>query len=436
VGPLSCPRLMARWLGERLGWGTPLEAGLSCVGIASSRIGSPSGRQSAWLAALRMACEQCDPAESILVSSPGTTTDRWLVRASRLLDRRLLQIILPDKREPNMASWLGNLPRRDLPAAGKLACWYLSPPWSTSSHDCPQPGRDAAVVAAADRLVVLALRRGGNLWNLLMARLNDPAWSAPSLVLAVGPGLVPRELARPLLDRGATCWQPDTGQSVPAETNTTDNSFHRVDPPLEPGQWLTHCTRGQSGPWPDQTEQQYLDQWLLDPYGTDYSAAAALARIVRQRCLRAGVQGIRGGYAVVSFTAAAPAELTKLHVYRRHRRRWDFEPYGIVIRRDWLRRRGTQPVQYGDATLWRRLPEEDRPFFQLRSTQSTGNRAAVDWTVEQEWRHLGDVSLADLPADQAVLLVPDLPSARRLCTLSRWPIALLPPSSPGGEGSA
>ena len=49
---------------------------------------------------------------------------------------------------------------------------------------------------------------------------------------------------------------------------------------------------------------------------------------------------------------------------------------------------------YGDETTWENLPAKDQPFFQIaKSTTRTGN--VLDWTVEKEWRVLGDVELRE-----------------------------------------
>jgi hypothetical protein len=87
-------------------------------------------------------------------------------------------------------------------------------------------------------------------------------------------------------------------------------------------------------------------------------------------------------------------------------------------------RRGARPVQYGDDSLWDALPAADRPFFQMDASRTAGGKR-IDWTVEQEWRHVGDVELGDLPADAALLFVPSEAEARQLAAASPWPIVVL-----------
>ncbi len=197
----------------------------------------------------------------------------------------------------------------------------------------------------------------------------------------------------------------------------------------EPWQFLTHTTRAQPGPWPGQEPRDYLDDLLLDRADGDHRAFAALARIVLQRLLVASGRAIRGGYRMVCFTAVPLAQLAQLRVFRTHRGRWDFEPYGICIRRDWLQRRGARPVLYGDETLWHRLAERDRPFFQVACSRTRGG-AVLDWTAEQEWRCLGDLDLSELAETDAIVFVADAAEALALAPHCPWPVTLLDTAQP------
>jgi len=162
----------------------------------------------------------------------------------------------------------------------------------------------------------------------------------------------------------------------------------------------------------------------LDRAGADHSALAALWRIARSGRLLASSEFVRGETPVVSWTAVPLSELGTLRTYRSHLGRWDFEPYGICIRREWLEGRGARPVQYGDDPLWDALPADDRPFFQKRESHTASGKR-IDWTVEQEWRHVGDMELGELPADAALLFVPSEAEARQLAAASPWPIVVL-----------
>jgi hypothetical protein len=155
-------------------------------------------------------------------------------------------------------------------------------------------------------------------------------------------------------------------------------------------------------------------------------------RIVQQRRLLASSRTIRGGFKVVSFTAAPLAELRRLRIFRVHRARWDFEPYGICVRRQRLVERGARAVFYAPDDDWTGLSLEDRPYFQRshneRSEAVPGTvleSAGIDWSVEQEWRYRGDFSLDGLSRDDAILFVPTLGEARKLLEISPWPVTVL-----------
>jgi hypothetical protein len=79
--------------------------------------------------------------------------------------------------------------------------------------------------------------------------------------------------------------------------------------------------------------------------------------------------------------------------------------------------------------VWRNLNESDRPFFQPAHSGRSSSEdvdAGIDWTVEREWRHVGDLELNLLSRDDALVFVPSFAAARRLSAVSPWPITLWP----------
>ncbi len=78
-------------------------------------------------------------------------------------------------------------------------------------------------------------------------------------------------------------------------------------------------------------------------------------------------------------------------------------------------------MQYGGDDDWERLDADEKPFFQLRET----SRGAIDWTMEREWRVLGDIDLDPLPEDAALVFAPSDSEARHLATISRWPVTVV-----------
>lgn len=430
---------MTDWLGHRLVWWPGGVPEGRCVGLVSSRLGQELDHHKSWFAVLRTACMRLDPQQDLLVTAGTTAAQRFVQRCGQLFGLRALRIEI-DREDAR--SWQG-WGRRVLASIGgesATACRALiSPPVNFGESPAALddlaglPAPDRAIFAFSDRIVALHVRPEGNLMRLLQARLRLSGSPAASVFLALGPGLVRRDLAGELLDAGGIGWfvmnaAGESDHDNPVPWNSAWQAKRSVSPiipcPSADGwPYLTHCTRRRSGPWPGENEDQFLDDLILDRAGADHSALAALWRIARSERLIAGSEFVRGQTPVVSWTAVPLSEIHTLRTYRSHLGRWDFEPYGICIRRDWLERRGARPVQYGDEMLWDAMPPSDRPFFQKRESHTVSGRM-LDWTVEQEWRHIGDLKLDGIPAHAAMLFVPSQAEARQLAASSPWPVVV------------
>lgn len=451
------------WLGSRLVlWPRGVPGGLG-VGLVSSRVGRRWDRRREWFGAIRTCCARLDSQERFLITTQGSTTDRFVRRCADHFSLRLTQFVLPHPRD-SFRSWaraIANNPslKPSRPLATSSFRWpaSISPSWTDScqSSGCDlwgTPLRDRTMLLASDRIFALAVRRGGNIERLLRVRLTDRAFPPASVFVAIGAGLVRQRAARPLLATGAIGWLLARDDESPIGSDERENagachslgpvshvsSAGRMDVPRAPQaqpaarllgveasretwSYLTHCTRGFTGPWPEQAEDDFLDDLIWERHA-DRSPLASLIRILSRRRLIASSRAIRGGWEVVSFTAVPLARLARLRVFRAHRRRWDFEPYGIAIRAEWLRRIGARPVIYGEEPCWNSLREADRPFFQRSQTRGTNTR---DWTVEQEWRILGSVTLDLFPPEAGFVFVPDEDAARSVLPFSQWPVVVL-----------
>jgi hypothetical protein len=431
----------AAWLGTRLAWWPRGVLRGRRVGLISSRLGRNIEQHKAWFAALRTACIRLDPACDLLLTADSSALHRFVRRCGQLFGVPALCIEVGQ--ENRLTQWADRIATREA-AADATRAWAdvsLSPPSRINDAGpnlrelAATPVADRAVMALGDLLIVLHIRPGGHVHRLLDARLSCADFPTASVFLALGDDFVPRKIAEPLMDRGAVGWYVtnrggQTGQDVqppwPAAGMATAVAAPIIDcPHIDAWPYLTHCTRRRQGPWPGQTEDDYLDDLILDRRGADHSAFAALWRIVRNRQLLASSELVRGDQAVVSLTEVALEEIQSLRTYRSHLGRWDFEPYGICIRRQWLQRHGVRPVQYGDDALWEKLSADDRPFFQKRQTK-TAKGTVIDWTVEREWRWCGDLPLADVPRDAAIVFVPSRREAEQLAVGCPWPVAVLP----------
>ena len=301
------------------------------------------------------------------------------------------------------------------------------------------PVRDRELIQQVAEVLVLGVRPGGTIHQLLWERLQG----GPCRVLLIDlPNLQPPGVRQELLELGATLWAPELKLIRPFSERVEEcdpavlcdrvatNSILQLAalPRDELVPYLTHTTRACPGPWPQQTQDEYLDSVLDGSPTANHSALHTLLRIVKQRRLIGSARMIRGGYPCVSFTAARVRELPGLRCFRTHRARWDFEPFAISIRRDVLERRGVRPAIYGSENTWAGLAEPERPYFQLSGDQDEAGPDVPhhDWSVEREWRHLGDLDLSDLTRDDLLILVPTVAAARQLQPHSPWPITLWP----------
>jgi hypothetical protein len=437
-GQLTCgipqdpDQRVTRWIGRRLFWwprGIPSQQRL---GVVSSRLGRPPYKHRDWFAALQCLCRDLVPRQMILVTAAGTTTCRYLTRCSELFQLPLLRCDLPPDRQ-GATDWFRAICDTDSQAVcTEPLVWpvAVSPPLDVDPS-LSVPLRDRLIMAACNPVVVLRVRRGGHVWELAMRRLSEDADAArQSLQIVVGHDLVPDKLAQELVEHGAELrpWRKP-GDVTPRGPHTRANmsldlsTACPVPYTLPESGYLTHCTRAAPGPWPDETWDDYLDALIMGSDESDHGALATLARIAGSQKLVASSLAIRGAVPVVCFTAIPLREIAQQRVFRAHRGRWDFEPYGICLKQSWLEQRGARPVVYAEPSAWETLSESLRPFYQRGEA---GRHQPIDWRVEREWRHVGDLDLSCLPHHAAFLFVPTEQEALWLRRRSRWPVVVLP----------
>ncbi|MEW6530307.1 MAG: hypothetical protein AB1473_05680 [Thermodesulfobacteriota bacterium] len=176
------------------------------------------------------------------------------------------------------------------------------------------------------------------------------------------------------------------------------------------GGWLVHYTRACPGPWPEQTLGDYCQTLIDGRPSSAHSAFHTLLRILEERKIRSSRRLIRGAFPCVSFTECLPDEVRDLIRWRAGLIRWSFEPYGIAVRREALGSFNVRPVIYGDEAAFQSLPEDQRFLFQLQKEQGEV------WSLEREWRVLGDVDLDRIPANDLLVVVALLDEARVIHT--------------------
>lgn len=281
-------------------------------------------------------------------------------------------------------------------------------------------GIDQLAMLLATKVSVLSVRTGGNIWRGAFARLKTDR----TFDLLINESLVPRKVSDELLSCGATGWyllgaEDESKERVGSLDESEATRFRSIEQESGDG-FLLHWTRRRQGPWPQQGERQFLDDLLFGMDRKDHSPIASLYRILATQKLLGSSDLTRDKREVVCFSQLSFTELQQQRVFRSHLGRWDFEPYGIAIRSDWLESRGARKVVYGDEATWDQLDDSQRPWFQFCDAEE-----GTDWSVEKEWRVVGDVDLREVPADAALVFVPSVEDAVRVEEVSRWPIVVL-----------
>lgn len=163
--------------------------------------------------------------------------------------------------------------------------------------------------------------------------------------------------------------------------------------------YITHWTKTCHGPWPGETRGAYYARLIAS--GDEYPGQAfdTLGNIIGEGKIRGSANWMREGCLAIGFTEANPAQALALMRWRPKRVNWNFEPYGVAIDTEIASVLGIRPVIYGDESDYKGLSDQEKPYF-----QSMGG-GDVDWRREREWRHIGDLSLTEIPAEKVVYIV-------------------------------
>lgn len=244
----------------------------------------------------------------------------------------------------------------------------------------PRTCRDWLLVSMADVGVPVAIRRGG-FWDGVLNGFPQ-VWKEFLFFL-------------------------DRGKSKTDSFNGLHRSIRNEIIERDWSGWLFHWTRGRSGPWPDETWSDYFSDLSNDNPGNTRDGLATLSRILQQRKILGDRRLFRNSLSCVSFTSLPPHHSLLKMTYRSTLHRWNWEPFGISLPLNALKTLGAKPVIYGDETLYRSLSENDKPYFQSKSS------GKFVWEDEEEWRVVGDVDLSPY-LDSLISIVPFQADVQRL----------------------
>jgi hypothetical protein len=265
--------------------------------------------------------------------------------------------------------------------------FYPATPKARSSKT-DWPRRDQLAIETANILIPVCLRPTGNLERML----NNSR----------GKKIVN--------DFRAEYESQSSNRAIPPSHDTIGQGIIEL-----PWDHVCHWTGAQNGPWPGQSRAAYYQSIVeLDSYPN--GGLAALINIVRKKIIYGSGENIRDGKRVVSLSSLQPKDMLPLMSWRKRYVRYNFEPYGVAILRKTAASIGIRPAIYGPSTLYKRLADSDKPFF-----QSEGEKGG-DWRPENEWRRIGDLDLSNIPSDEMLIIVHHKSEIEALRTFGDWRI--------------
>lgn len=404
------------------------------VAVLSSRLHRGKLRSRVWCRALCQAIRKFQEDSLRLGPFLGVAGN-----ATQIYLRHALERLEGDYCE--LTAWPNALP---LWSPDSEARCYLSPSVFASPHpdtsvDFRRGQGDAWLTQIANKVVVLHVRRNGKVERCIKQRLENGE-PCGDVFYFDHPELIARKLGNELLNLGAT---PIRVGSDRIQRKARTSSFgapqfyglggempvrERVQPASawknEQSEFLTHCTRGPTLTGLRITDRDDLDEILFGLGDALDSPLRTLLRILSMMTIRGSRLGIRGGFSMVGFTEHPFLALDQLRTFRGHRHRWDFEPYAILVRKNWLESHGCRPVVYGDNADWASLPASSRPFYQVRKTSRLA-RKTIDWSGEREWRYPGDLDLGRIPARDLRVIVPSWDEAVQVARVFSGNIGVL-----------
>ena len=378
--------------------------------IVSSRLGNRLLQDESVADALRNFFLLTPNSETI-VNGQNVTLDEPVQRGCQLFSRKQLRLVPMPKRVTK--KWIEST---QVPSMDDCVTIYFDE--STMSADELQ-------FALSDHVRVVDARKGGRvaklierfqkvdigpvIWQFVKSATNDKHRTSEATTRPAVDWF--------MYDSTATNIDRVERTTAPAEQRTEILDLESFAQLETTGDYLAHWTRADRAPFPDQTSLSQYDTLF---FGNDSASSPldTLCRILAQKKLLASGKLIRGGRRVTCFTEVPLSEFDKRRTFRPQLSRWDFELFGIAIRKSAFQKLGGKPVRYIEKAA--NSETANNPFQVTLS-----NNSGLDWSQEREWRVLGDLDLRQLSDRDAVVFVPDRDSAEVVTRLSRWPVVIV-----------
>ncbi len=345
-----------------------LLTGKLAVILNSSQSKTPCGNDS-WVAATSIAIADLVRSGYTIITSIGLTT--WELAAYLVSENDGDQIIVSPYNDNENGKIIFQKTIHDFGLdIDRTAMVFVAPEPDSRKPKATWLKRDKAAITLANLLVPVSIRPEGRLENLLKT-LGDEQ------------GILSK-------------YQIEYKKPIVRPPGYKDKS---ISSNFEGWDYITHWTRTHHGPWPGQTKRDFYKQLIKSENIYPNSAFNVLTNIAEEGMVRASSKKIRDGLEVVGFTESTPREVLSQMRWLPKKVNWNFEPYGIAIRKRAASEIGIKPVIYGYPDDYELLPDPDKPYFQSRGQRD------IDWSTEREWRHIGDLDLSKIPREDLTFLI-------------------------------
>ena len=163
--------------------------------------------------------------------------------------------------------------------------------------------------------------------------------------------------------------------------------------------YLFHWTRTFNSAWPTERPLDYY-RAIIESDTYPRTAYDSLKNIISMQLVKSTSKHMPENTPTVSFSHRPPHEMTALIAWRSRYRMMSFEPYGVGIEKNIARQMNIMPVVYYDKT--QPLGNNCKVPTPGWLAQSRGEK--TDWSLEEEYRHLGDLNLSSIPKDRLIFI--------------------------------
>ncbi len=452
--PRSWGGSVSKWLGERLflGHASLFSETTHLHSLISSRIGRHGSGQPDWPQWIDAALRHVTQHQGHVFVAPGSTLAEMVGQFANTAGLPLTTACWTQ--HDDVRSWLVDVLTATTETVNQAHATrerlFLSPAFQPADPQFSEfPLQDRISIALADRVWSLSVRSGGTLEKLITARLDDLAFPTASVFVTLPRATKSRSpssadgsrrklgCTQRLSERGAVGWIvpprssynerswqhchaiATAGATVQQLTGPFPQAWRELDAD-DMWPYLVHCTRGTTGPLLGESEASYRQRAWSQGEASVWHPLETLKHICHEGRLRGTASITRTTERCVSFSDVPIVPLLKRRTFRSHLGRWDWEPYGLLFRREALQSAQAREVIYGDESDFEQLDSRDKPFFQPYGRK--GEPADQTWAQEREWRVLGDVTFHWLPADSVIVFVRTQMEAQQFARYSPWPV--------------